>query len=195
MGNESLKKPNTSYSTPFHISSSETLGSRLTFVLICGFLLSQAYTIPLLVIGPSWAIWPMLSDIFLCLLFINSFSLLAKSFTSSFSKLVFRWLVAIFFVCLFSFLTLTISGWNFLGSNAPVVREGPSFGIFGLYRLAQAILIFWAVSKIHMTERRLRILGTLVTLVLAFVIVSTFLTFLKSSIRLLLLFISLRNMT
>jgi hypothetical protein len=33
------------------------------FVLICAFLISQSYLVPLAVVGPSWAVWPDLSDL------------------------------------------------------------------------------------------------------------------------------------
>lgn len=36
--------------------------TRILFVGLCAYILSQGFTIPILPVGPSWAIWPLLSD-------------------------------------------------------------------------------------------------------------------------------------
>lgn len=36
-------------------------GAAFNFYMLCGYLLSQAFMIPVRAIGPSWALWPRLA--------------------------------------------------------------------------------------------------------------------------------------
>jgi len=42
--------------------SGSTSRTRILFVGLCAYVLSQGVTIPILPVGPPWAMWPLLSD-------------------------------------------------------------------------------------------------------------------------------------
>lgn len=135
---------------------------RWRFVALCLFLASQVCTLPLLAVGPSWAVWPTLPDFasavlgLVCILPDPSAVAMPES-----QRRLAGWLALLFAACLLSFLYFTV----FL---PPAGIEPPerALGLFEIVRLAQFLLIFWATARIPLTPLRIRILHGMVTTVL-----------------------------
>src|ERR1043165_5985366 len=155
------------------VSSEELAPSRWPFAALCLYLTSQAITIPVAAVGPSWALWPTLPDGAAALLVLvcccpgqtepfvsrdhrNPFVLLSLAFTG----------------CLLSFLLLGV--WL-----PPEGLEPPevAHGFFGLFRLGQFLMVFWAAAQIPLSPSRQQVLGWLFGLVLIVVCLGVLATF------------------
>lgn len=162
--------------------------TRLAFIALCLFVISQAYTVPVLQVGPSWAVHPGLPDITITLLFGVVF------FTPNFgqitppSKLIRKVMLVSVFAFILSFVIvniwfrqLKINDVQPSASCQPGKYCGDSFnyGVFHVIRLVQAALVFWAVTRIPLSPQRLTILKGITTVVLVFVSVACLLTYLE----------------
>jgi hypothetical protein len=131
-----------------------TSGSeRLLFAGICGYILSQAYMIPLIGIGPSWAVWPSAADIMVLLL--APLVVLQPIFDRT-AQQVWVALVGWTLACCTSFITITAL--NVSGTGAIGFGKGIGFGEFGIYRLLQILVVFRAVTLCRMSPWRLKVL-------------------------------------
>lgn len=137
---------------------------RAPFVALCVYILSHAVAIPVMAIGPSWAVWPMPSDLALiplaatCLASISSMRFVRDA----------QWkllaLLGIAFIgCFLSLLYMMA----FLTPSPET--KAVIFGGFQLVRLAEVIVVFWASSRIAITPSRHAILRHLagITLLIA----------------------------
>ncbi len=151
--------------------------TRLLFIMLCVFILSQAFTIPLLPIGPAWAVWPTLSDIAIIGLMIASIRL------TNYNKTFHRYcdsvsmpLLAMLTLFVASYLALSLIGINSL--DIPYgQRKGPAVGLFEIYRLIQAGIAFWSISKLVLTPTRKTILSNILLITISIVILGVILTF------------------
>jgi transposase-like protein/O-antigen ligase len=145
--------------------------TRWLFLALCFYIISQGYTIPLLAVGPTWALWPCLSDlaiVVLVLIFLISFrhtSPLPKP-----AKSIFSILLLIIYGSIFSHLCYLPS--------APENAPGKVWGIYQIFRLIQFIGVFFIAAKIPLTEKRISILTQVVGAVFLFVCLGVFLTYL-----------------
>ena len=159
-------------------STGQTVHSRnawLSFFGICFYLASQAFQIPILAIGPSWAVWPVLSDVAVAILLVG---LLANSrrlrILSIPIREVYSSLLLIFGATVAAFLAMNLPS---LLRTVPQVEKSFQFGIFQIYRLAQFLLVFRVAAGLPLTLKRVRILSAVafITLALAFLgIVGTY---------------------
>lgn len=143
------------------------------FFALCCYLVSQAYTIPIAPVGPSWAIWPCLSDLAIGLivvsfLFCNSYSVPA----SKANRKIFLLLIVVFLGAMLSYVYYLnfLLDWN---------SNGVKIGIFQLYRLVEFTLLFWIVTKIPLTAERIKIMSRIVDIVLILVCIGIFLTYVR----------------
>ncbi len=141
------------------------------FFALCCYLLSQAYTIPIVAVGPSWAIWPCLSDlaiglIVLSFLFCHNYSLPASKPNRK-----------IFLLLIVTFLGAMLSYVYYLNFLLDWDSNGIKIGIFQLYRLIEYILLFWITTKIPLTPERIQRMSRIVDIVLIFVCLGIFLTY------------------
>lgn len=141
------------------------------FFGLCCYLLSQGFTIPILAIGPSWAMWPTLPNLATAL-FIISFLLSSRNTLtlSKASKNIFYILVFIFLGCILSF------AWHLTWVSNENAKSN-SFGVFQIYRLAEFISIFWVTAHIPLTPKRIELLRRIVEAVLIFVCTGILLTY------------------
>ncbi len=152
--------------SPSHAFADVIRATRWHFLGLCIYLATQAYTIPVLPIGPSWAIWPGLADFAVILLglIVLVRPLSRKIPVSKTNRQMMRILLGIYVLCFFSFLLFrfmrTIGGENFSGDS------GFTFGIFQLYRLAQYFFLFWVAIRVPLNEFRRRILSCVTVFVL-----------------------------
>jgi heme/copper-type cytochrome/quinol oxidase subunit 4 len=144
--------------------------TRWIFFALCCYLISQCYTIPIFAIGPSWALWPCLSDVAIVLLiltFLMNFRQtvpLPKPAKPIFSLL----LLVIYGSTLSYFLYLDRAS-----DDAP----GIVWGIYQLFRLIQFISVFLITAKIPLTPNRIVILNRLIGAAFLFVCLGVFLTY------------------
>jgi hypothetical protein len=139
------------------------------FFALCCYLLSQAYTIPILPIGP-WAVWPCLSDL-AAGLFVLTFLLNFRQapLASSANRRIFLLLVLV--------LWSSILSYTWYLTWVDPAAKGVNFGIFQIYRLVQFISIFWVTTRIPFTLERINILRRIVDTVFIFVCLGIWLTY------------------
>lgn len=148
--------------------------SRWAFLALCFFILAQSYTVPIVQIGPSWAVWPSLADFAIGLLGLTLFY--KPPAISQDSKTVFRLLVLVAYFLALSYFGQTL--WSSLiGFRERNGSQGINFGVFQVYRIFQATFVYFAVMRIPFTPQRLSILRNLVLAVYLFVCLMIALTY------------------
>jgi hypothetical protein len=150
-------------------------GTWLSFFGICLYLASQAFQIPIVALGPSWAVWPVLSDVAVAILLVgwlaNSRFLRILSVPN---QEVYSSLLLIFGATTAAFFVMNLPS---MLQTIPQAEKSVEFGLFQIYRLAQFLLVFRIASGLPLTPKRVRILSVLafVTLTAAFLgIVGTY---------------------
>lgn len=151
-------------------NSFQIQNTRWLFLALCFYLISQGYTIPILPVGPTWALWPCLSDFAIALLMLTF--LISFRHTSPLpkpAKSIFLILLLIIYGSIFSHLCyLTLAP-----ENAP----GKVWGIYQIFRLIQFVGVFLIAAKIPLTKQRISILTQIVGIVFLFVCLGVFLTY------------------
>ncbi|MBE9015944.1 hypothetical protein C7Y66_14030 [Chroococcidiopsis sp. CCALA 051] len=141
------------------------------FLALCFYLISQGFTIPILALGPSWAIWPTLSDFATACLILML--LLNFQKTPAPSKASWSIFFVLIFICVGCILSFT---WNLTWLSSQSAK-GSSFGIFQIYRLFQFVCIFWVTAHIPLTTKRITVLRQIVNTILIFVCAGIILTY------------------
>lgn len=141
--------------------------TRLAFFALCCYLVSQAVGIPVIAFGPSWAVWPTLSDIaagILALSALNGFWHYRAA--SQANNEIFRGLLLILggTVLVFFFMYLRDTVLSIGGGDKSMTT-----GMFQIYHLMQFILIFYIASGIPFTDARIKLLSRIVDIVLLIV--------------------------
>jgi O-antigen ligase len=151
--------------------------SRLPFAGLFAYLVSQAFTVPVLAIGPSWALWPTLSDFAGWFLvgatFLSSGRQAFRGATRK-QKILLSMLTLIVGGCAVSYMVHYASA-NGITSGRATYREVAEYQ---LYRLVQFTLLYWAAISVSMTPKRLDILKKLLPWVLVVVCLGLILEFL-----------------
>ncbi len=156
--------------------SDEFHKSRFMFGLLCLFLAAQVYNVPVLPIGPIWALWPTFADIVMVMLFVSV--LFYRHPLPSTNRRIFRLLIGVFIFLTINFLGLTV--WSYMLELRFVEgNEGFRFAISGLYRVAQVIAIFYVVSIIPLNEKRHHIIERIIFVVISVSLFLIFLTYLQ----------------
>ncbi len=148
--------------------------SRFAFWALCLMLLSQMYLVPILPVGPSWAIFPTIQDITILLMF--GAGILYRGQMAESHRPIWHYFIVIFAVFLLNYLTLTIwSDW--LGLRYIQGSEGLVYGANSMYRLVQMGIAFWVISRIPMTVKRYQSLERIMVLVIVVNCILIFLVF------------------
>ncbi len=146
----------------------------LPFWTLCLFLLSQAWMIPVIAIGPSWAVWPRFADATSVLFVLAAATTVGvKLPTSDTQKLLFRLLVACYLAFIVSYVVVN------LGMSGTTEAQGTDDGIYYLFRMAQFTAILWATTRVPLTPGRQRLLAIVVGAAYVFVCGMCLLTFLR----------------
>jgi hypothetical protein len=168
-----------SFQTPLAAADQPTAGeeglahSRWALLAFCLYIMAQGFTIPVLAIGPSWAIWPTLPDF--ATAFLGVTALLSGSpgqFLSATHKTLVHYLVACLLACFVSFIFLIR-----LLPDPSIGAMEPTWGAFQLYRLVQFFIVFWAAARIPLSPQRIRMLSGVVAGVFYLVCLGVILTF------------------
>ena len=155
--------------------SGSTSRTRMLFVGLCAYVLSQGFTIPISSVGPSWAIWPLLSDGALAVMFLGWLvASRQRDKTSRVCQTVFNGLLAIMLWCLVSFACMALV---YATPYSPPGEKGVSFGAFQLFRMMEFLAVFSFTSSTPLTKRRVKILDWIATATLLFACTSILLTY------------------
>lgn len=140
------------------------------FYGLTAYLVSQSFTIPVMTVGLSWAVWPILSDIslgFLLLVFWHNY----RS-TLPLSRVCRHILLTLLLIIGGSVIWYLVPLLLSTAENQTMVR----FGAFQIYRLVQFTLVFFIACKTPLTISRVVILSKFVTLALLFACITVALT-------------------
>lgn len=119
---------------------------KLAFGLLCAFLASQWIGLPVLLVGPSWAIWPTLPDLMLW-----GAGLCAALYRLPMSNTSQRAVWHLFFIVLF----LSLCGLSLLFVHRdPGLGLAVNWGVFALYRLLQVGVALFVASRLLLGAAR-----------------------------------------
>jgi O-antigen ligase len=126
--------------------------SRVRFILMCTYLVSQIYTIPLFAPGALWPIWPNLSDFVVVAMLLTlpcEFSVTRQM--NRFQRATWWCFVFCFFACSASVLFAALL-WQ--DSARVDASRGVLFGKYQLYRYLQFLVVFNVTCRIRMNNDR-----------------------------------------
>lgn len=139
-------------------------GSRISFFGLCFYLASQWFQIPLVAVGPSWAVWPNFPDIgaglLLLGLLMEGSRLRVKPPTN---RNALTLLLVIIGGTAIALLLSSVRG-SMIGLSDN--EKSISFGVFQLYRTVEFVVVFGVASAIPLTVGRVRILSKIVDIAL-----------------------------
>ena len=151
----------------------------LDFILLCLFVLSQAYTIPLFAFGPSWATWPTAADLLIAAMITI---VLTRTLTgagrmrSKANKRILLLLLGLFAGCICSYVILCRAMPILYPTETGRAAE---FGEFQIYRIVQLIFAYVFASQVQLTPHRRKILATATVAALLVVCAALFLEYLS----------------
>lgn len=129
--------------------------TRFAFAAVCCYLASQAVYLPVVAVGPSWAIWPTPSD--LAATMVIAALLLGirnQPVRSGANRRVLSVLVFIAAANVVGFVAMNL-GRLTSGSDA---GKSASFAIYQVYRTLQFLLVFRLAAGIPLTRRRIELM-------------------------------------
>ena len=139
------------------------------FIVLCLYIIAHSFMIPIAAVGPSWSVWPTLADIIIVPLI--GIAILGFRSTTALTPLHRR--------CLRSFgVLLGIALFALLHTIVfTTEREAVMYGLYFFYRFTEFFLLFWAVSQVAWSTKRLTIIGWVVDIVLLITCAGVLLTF------------------
>ncbi|MBA2470042.1 MAG: O-antigen ligase family protein [Chloroflexia bacterium] len=151
--------------------------TRWVFVLLCCYIASQAYTVPLVPVGP-WPVWPGLPDIVFGALMVTwSFMKRPAAELSGARRTGVQVMFALTIVCVISYVISTILIANLDTISFGLHQQGPGFGLFEVARMVQFFLLFRVAACVPYTPFRLTVIRKVVTGAFLFICVTVLLTF------------------
>jgi hypothetical protein len=152
--------------------------TRWVFILLCCYIASQAYTVPLLPVGP-WPVWPGLPDLVFGGLVV-AWIVTKRPVTelTGVRRTAVQVVFALTLVCLASYIVSTLIISNLETRAFGLNQQGPGFGLFEGFRMIQFLVLFRIAAFVPWTPRRLAILGRVATGAFLFVCLTIFLGFL-----------------
>ncbi|HEV2175093.1 MAG TPA: O-antigen ligase family protein [Nitrospira sp.] len=130
----------------------------IAFWLCCAYVLSQIYLVPVWLVGPSWSVWPSLTDLlFPVMLVLLPFLRRAAGRLSSDTVVLQRFFWALAIGSALSYVVLTLDPFH-LNPGAAFNDKGQGVGLYQLYRVTQSLIVFWLVMRTPLTVSRRRLL-------------------------------------
>lgn len=131
---------------------------RTNFVLVCLYLISQAYTIPLLAVS-SWPVWPLLADIVSWAMIVSFvLRLRLERQVSPENRKVWKFAVVLFACCV-----LAVVG--DLTFPAKALNSDPghflSVALYQIYRFVEFLVVFHVAANLRLDNKRYRCLQIL----------------------------------
>lgn len=122
----------------------------------CIYVVSQIYMVPVWVLGPSWSVWPSITDLVVTLMLVLlPFTRKNGVRPSSAISAVRRLLVIVTAGAIVSYLLLTL---NYLGLKTTngFNDKGQYVGLYQIYRLCQFLAVFWFATRIDWNAKHRR---------------------------------------
>lgn len=128
----------------------------VAFWLCCAWVVSQIYMVPVWRIGPSWSVWPSITDLVVPMVgLVLPFMRPGWPGLPWDASLVQRTLLSLSAGCLASYVLFTLDLLN-TRPEAAFNDKGPAVGLYQLYRLSQYLSVFWAAVRLDLDWRRRR---------------------------------------
>lgn len=151
--------------------------SRGVFVALCGYLASQAYTLPLVPIGP-WPLWPGLPDLMIGALVVAwLFMPRTAAVPGATRRTAVRVMLGLTIFGAASYVCFTLLLRNLNTVTFGAHQQGPGFGLFEVVRLIEFLVLFWIAAGVPYTPFRLNVLRRVVTGAFVVVAVTMIVTF------------------
>ncbi|HEX7079610.1 MAG TPA: O-antigen ligase family protein [Gammaproteobacteria bacterium] len=144
----------------------------LPFTFLCLCILAQAYSLPVLTVGPSWAVWPTPPVITACGM-IGIAVLASPGAWPPLRKMIGGY-VLLFALCLLSVALVTVAAHDLLIPDATLDFGFPLYHVW-IMGLAGGSL--WAASTIHIRPDRFPLLANVTLAALLWICVSIVLTY------------------
>jgi hypothetical protein len=126
------------------------------FWLCCAYILTQIYMVPVWLVGPSWSVWPSLTDLVVpAMLICLPFVCRSQRDANKEVRAIQRYLLFLAGGSAVSYVALTLDILP-LKTMDVLNEKGPSVGLYQLYRLSQFLIVFWLASRIDLTPSRKR---------------------------------------
>jgi hypothetical protein len=128
------------------------------FVLLCAYLSSQIYLIPVAAAGPGWPIWPTIADVItgiLALLILIPGR--RPEAAAPRVRVVWRYGVCAIALCTLSYALIPLLP----GTSTEDLARAHLFGALQLLRLLQCAVLFHAVMSTRLDIRRMKIIGAI----------------------------------
>jgi hypothetical protein len=134
----------------------------VAFWLCCAYVLSQIYLVPVWLVGPSWSVWPSLTD-FVIPVMLVTLPILNRVEGGLCSEIVIlkRLFLILAIGSTLSYLVLTLDPLH-LSSGVTLNDKGQGVGLYQLYRVCQSLIVFWLVVRTPLNLVRRRLLRTVV---------------------------------
>ncbi len=152
------------YSDYYESVAQPGFASRLQMFAVIVYLISQGFTIPILPIGPSWAVWPRLDDF--TVIFLLATAYFSRSNISPMNPRERR----ITYMIMLGLVAAACSV-GFGTIMRPEVVKGPSFGLFQTVRVLEYFSVWICVRGMAFTTRQFNILSYTIFVMAAFVVV------------------------
>lgn len=121
--------------------------------LCCAYVLSQIYMVPVWIVGPSWSVWPSITDLIVTLMLVLlPFTRKNSVRPTSAISAVKRLLLIITAGAIVSYLVLTL---NYLGLKTTDAfnDKGQNVGLYQIYRLCQFLGVFWFSARVDWNSK------------------------------------------
>jgi hypothetical protein len=126
--------------------------------LCCAYVLSQIYMVPVWLIGPSWSVWPSITDLVIPVMLVVLLILgRTKVRRCSETVILQRFFVVLAVGSAMSYLLLTLDPFG-LNSSIALNDKGQGVGLYQLYRVCQSLVVFWLAARMPLSAPRRRLL-------------------------------------
>jgi hypothetical protein len=160
------------------VTATKSRSERFDFTLLCLFVLSQAFTVPLFAVGPSWAAWPTAGDIVVAamipIVVVRMYTGAGRTMSKA-NKRILALLLVLLVGCMCSYVILCRAMPVLYPTETGRASE---FGEYQIYRIVQAVLTYFFASQIDLTPRRKRSLSFAAVTALVIVCAALFLEYL-----------------
>lgn len=126
----------------------------IALCLCCAYVVSQVYMVPIWTVGPSWSVWPSITDfiVILMLLWLPFISREARV-TPTIASLQ-RCLLLLAGGCVLSYTLSTLDLFGLRTAEA-FNDKGPYVGLYQIYRVGQFLTVFWFAARLDLSAQRM----------------------------------------
>ncbi len=152
------------YSDYPELSPQPSFATPLQLFAVIVYILSQGFTIPILPIGPSWAVWPRLDDfstLFLFLVYLGT-----RRNTCPMNRLEHTIFALIIVGAILSLPSTAIGALRY-----PEIIKGPSFGVFQTYRIIEYTMVWFCIRGMTFSSKQFDKISYTVFFVVVFVVI------------------------